>query len=172
MGARGRFRGDSDRQHQLGNPSGRRLPVHVPALAVSAAPSRPPAAPKGLGATGRATWREAWAEAPWLGVADRQTVAELARLADEVVEYRALVVEEGVLLVEPIVTPKGDVVGERKVPNPVVRMIRDAEKQALAVRMALGLTPTARARLGLAVLQAKTEETKLQKMMREARGRQ
>ena len=95
----------------------------------------------------------------------------MAGLADELAVYRALVADEGATITEVIVAPCGDVVGERKVPNPAVRMMRDAEKQALAVRMALGLTPTARARLGLALIQAQQEETKLQKLMREARGR-
>jgi phage terminase small subunit len=49
-----------------------------------------------------------------------------------------------------IVSPKGDVVGERIVPNPAEQQLRRIDKALDAVTAALGLSPTSRARLGVA----------------------
>jgi P27 family predicted phage terminase small subunit len=88
---------------------------------------------------------------------DYPTVELAARTFDELAKYRRLVEKHGVLLQEPIVTPTGAVVGERWVPNPVVKMMRDAEKTLERWLVELGLTPSARARLGLVQVKAESK---------------
>ena len=58
------------------------------------------------------------AGASWISAIDREMATQLAEAVDERRIYRAAVAEHGPLLTEPIVTPKGDVVGERLVANP------------------------------------------------------
>jgi P27 family predicted phage terminase small subunit len=51
-------------------------------------------------------------------------------------------------------------VGEKKVPHPLIKELRSAQKQLHAIGSALGFDPTARSRLGLAEVkrQSKLEE--------------
>ena len=81
-------------------------------------------------------------------------VTQLAETIDEREKYRTALSEHGPLLAEPIVTPKGDVVGERLVPNPAEGMLRRCEARIERLGRDLGLTPTARARLGLVLANA------------------
>jgi hypothetical protein len=100
-------------------------------------------------------------------------VEHLARLHDDVALYRTALTERGALLEEPIVSPTGDVVGTRLVANPAEAMLRRALKAILEVQTALGLTPMAKARLGLNLVETEQKMTVLDKLLRhgaESRG--
>ena len=130
------------------------LPALV-GLADLARPSDAPKAPAGLRAAGKAVWLEAW-EAPWLDpTVDFASVAELARLEDEIAALRATLRRDGHTVRVPVVTPRGDVVGERVEANPAEQMARRAGKAIADLRKSLGLTPESRARLGLTHLIAR-----------------
>jgi len=99
----------------------------------------------------RRVWLGTWEACPWLSPeADGAMVAVFAEAVAERAVYVAELGKRGVLLEEPIVTPRGDVVGTRLVTNPAERMLRRVEVRIERQALALGLTPGARARLGLA----------------------
>jgi hypothetical protein len=83
--------------------------------------------PAQLEANGGAVVFRELAGASWISPIDREMVTQLAEAVDERETYRTALREHGPLLVEPIVTPKGDVVGERLVPNPAEGMLRRCE---------------------------------------------
>lgn len=110
--------------------------------------------PAQLEANGGAVVFRELAGASWISPIDREMVTQLAETIDEREKYRAALAEHGPLLIEPIVTPKGDVVGTRLVPNPAEGMLRRCEARIERLARDLGLTPTARARLGLVIANA------------------
>lgn len=142
-----------------GNPGKRPLPKQTTAL--QPAEGIPPT-PISLGDEGRVLWPRLWTAAQsWLSLAlDHQALESVCHLADEISEYRKIMVEHGLMLTEPIVTPAGMIAGERLVANPAIKELRNAEKQLRDWLSDLGFTPTARARLGLAEVkrQSKLEE--------------
>jgi hypothetical protein len=105
-------------------------------------------APMHLGEAGRAAWELAWA-VNWTGDPDAAQIGHLARLEDEAVRFVAIVAEQGVTQKRPIVTPRGDVVGDEYVMHPAVAELRKLDAQLVALRGTLGLDPTSRARVGL-----------------------
>jgi hypothetical protein len=64
------------------------------------------------------------------------------------------IAEHGPILDEPTVSASGKVVGHRQVPNPAVRMLRDAERRLERWLMLLAIPPSARAAHGLAQVKA------------------
>jgi P27 family predicted phage terminase small subunit len=107
--------------------------------------------PHDLGAAGRATWEQVWTQ-PQVSSGDVSTVRQLCALQDQTAGLQASLEEHGSILTKPSVTPRGDVVGEERYPNPALRELRRIGTEELALAKELGLTPTARARLGLAVV--------------------
>jgi hypothetical protein len=85
---------------------------------------------------------------------DGLTVEMAARTVDEIARYRQHIAEHGYILTEPLFTAAGKITGERQVPNPAVRMLRDAEYQLERWLMILAIPPGARAGHGLAQVQA------------------
>jgi P27 family predicted phage terminase small subunit len=167
MGSRGPL-ADDERRQRLGTAS--RSARRLPALSVALTPiSKPPAPPRGLGPAGRRFWREVWESAVWLTERDRSTILALACLEDDLQAYRAAVAAEGVLISEPLQNARGDIIGTRKVPNPAVRMIRDAERRSLDLKAALGLTPSSSARLGLTVVEARSRQQSLARSLAAAK---
>lgn len=145
MGSRGPVKGTG------GRPTLRKLPSLIPAQPVSV-----PSTPRDLAGSGRRLWKRFWQSVPWLDVDQHGAVVEeLCRLTDELAVYRAALVERGPLLSEVITSSRGDVVGERWVANPAEMMARRAGAQMEKLWSVLGLTPAARARLGLAHLTAR-----------------
>jgi len=145
MGTRGPVKGTG------GRPTLRKLPTLVPARSPSL-----PTLPDDLNEAGRDVWRRVWEGVPWLDADQHgQVVDELARLTDELAAYRSAITAHGPLVAEPIVTPKGEVVGERLVPNPAEAMARRAGAALERLWGVLGLTPAARVRLGLSHLEAR-----------------
>ena len=112
------------------------------------APPPVPRAPSGLGKDGRATWKLVWQSCPNLDVEkDEPIVTDLCHLHDQMARYRAALEEHGALLVEKIVSPRGEVVGDRLVASPASAQLKNAQAAAMAIYAALGLSPQARARL-------------------------
>lgn len=146
-------------KRRTGNPGKRPLPAQTAALVPA---NGVPPTPITLGDEGRILWPRLWtAAASWLSPAlDQQELEGVCHLADEIAEYRRVLVEYGLMIDEPIVTPLGNVVGSRLVANPAIRELRNAEKQLREYLSDLGFTPTARAHLGLAEVkrQSKLEE--------------
>lgn len=164
MGARGplktpnaRRRASNDKAGGSSGPSKEIEPVGGPVhLAV-----RPPA---GLGVAGRALWRDIQALV-WLHPSDRAAATHLCRLEDEREALQVKIDELGLMLSEPIVTPKGEVVGERLVANPLLGELRKLEKSIADLRAPLGLTPMARGRLGLQIVEVERKSAQSEAIM-------
>lgn len=109
-----------------------------------------PEPPDDLERAGREVWRVAWT-LPRVEASDASSVERLCRLEDEAARLRALVAAAGEILHEPIVAPKGDVVGERLVTHPAIGALRRIGKEARELCAELGLSPTSRWRLGMPV---------------------
>lgn len=93
-------------------------------------------------------------DAPWIRQLDaRETEAYLV-LCREGDEMRKQIAADGIVLTEPIVSPSGKVVGERRVPHPLLKELRALEKSRRDLASALGFDPSSRSRLGLAEAQA------------------
>jgi len=127
-----------------------RLPtVRRPDVGEEMPARRAPRAPSGLGADGRKAWTAVMSHAPLLLAAlDVVAVERFCRLVDERAALAAEL-ERGYVLEEPLVSPKGEVVGHRLVANPALGELRALDKALDALCDRLGLVPAARARLGL-----------------------
>ncbi len=116
-----------------------------------------PRTPAGLGESGEAAWKVIMRWSPLLmPELDAVSAERFCSLVDE----RATVAAElarGPLLTEPIVTPKGDVVGTRVVANPAAAMLRQIDKALDALADRLGLVPAARSRMGLQLTTAERQ---------------
>ncbi|HVL63690.1 MAG TPA: phage terminase small subunit P27 family [Actinomycetota bacterium] len=123
---------------RAGNPSKKHLPEPVKVVAMS----KPPRAPQGLRRPGRKLWRTLWGEAgAWLAPSDLPLVVMLCEAEDERADLRQVVAEEG----RTFTTKTGYVA-----PHPVVGQLRSLEGQMTTWLSMLGLSPSDRARLGLA----------------------
>lgn len=127
---------------------GRSAPVTFTA---PAAPldSEPPAH---LGEIGAFVWREV-AACSWAQQSDSLAVRRLAELEDERAQLVAIINAEGHLLSRPVVSPRGDVVGEDRYANPLIAEVRRIDRQLTPLRSELGLSPMTRARLGIRILE-------------------
>jgi len=100
-----------------------------------------PPAPESLKEPGRATWSEIWSgpAQEFLSMdLDASRVTALCHLSDEIAEYRRLIDGMGPVLLEAVVTPTGKVASEKRVvPNPLVKMLRDAERALARDRAAV-----------------------------------
>ncbi len=125
----------------------------------------PPPAPDGLEDPGKAAWVAVMSGAPLLlPDLDAVTVERFCRVVDERTTV-AVELNRGVLLEEPIVSPSGQVVGTRVVPNPAAAMLRSLDKQLDALCDRLGLVPAARARLGLTLTSAEKQRAEVNALM-------
>jgi P27 family predicted phage terminase small subunit len=128
-----------------------------------------PALPAGVGRAGTALWESVWLHAQaWISPdLDLGTVEMAVMTRDFVEQCRSAINADGLTLKEPIVTPTGELVGERLVAHPLIKEQRAAEKQLERWLSLLALTPTDRARLGLAQVK---QQSVLEKLI-DARGR-
>lgn len=154
-----------EQKRRAGNPGKRALPKSSDLVALESAGATPPV-PIDLDDYGRGVWSLVWNSpaSMWLSpqIDAPMRVKTVCRLQSEVAKLTESVASLGFLLSEPITTPTGVVVGERIVPNPAVKMLRDVEKQLDKELSALGFDPTARARLGLAEVKTRSILDKLQ----------
>jgi hypothetical protein len=107
-----------------------------------------PEPPVGLGVAGRDVWIDAWTVS-WTQAPDAAGIAHLARLEDEAARLVATIDEQGVVSKRPIVSPKGNVVGDEWVSHPLIGDLRKLDAQLMRIRASLGLDPASRARLAL-----------------------
>lgn len=135
-----------------GNPSRRNLPEPIVTLPAAVVAPKPP---PGLGRAGKSLWESVWQYAQaWISpTLDIGTVEMAVLTRDFIEECRAQIKKDGLTHNEPIVTPTGEVAGMRPVSHPLIREQRAAEKQLERWLSVLALTPTDRARLGLAQVQ-------------------
>jgi hypothetical protein len=91
-------------------------------------------------------------------------VHRLAQLCDER-DATMGELDRGVLLEEPLVDPRGGIVGMKVVPNPAAAMLRALDKELDALADRLGLVPAARARLGLTLTSAERQAAELHQLM-------
>ena len=138
-------------KRKLGNPGRRPLPAETTVHALEPAVDIP--LPDTLGPAGVELWRRLQ-QAPWISEMELFAVEDLCQTVDEIAEYRADIMQMGITLEEPMIGPRGDVLGTRFVPNPLIRELRRAQKQMHSTASVLGFNPTARARLGLAEVRA------------------
>jgi P27 family predicted phage terminase small subunit len=114
-------------------------------------------APKGLGRSGKAVWKQV-AGAVWLSPADHRTLESLARTLDQCDELQKLLDRDGLILSKPITDRTGQIVGSEAYAHPALAALRSAERRTEALRRELALSPGARIRLGLDVLAAQAAE--------------
>lgn len=155
MGARGPLP-DAERNRRLAPKKSKKLPV----VAVMPSPMAlvAPDPPAGLGVAGIATW-DALHALEWTQPSDTHGIARLAQLEDERAQLRNALEEHGPVLTKPVMTARGDVVGQEQYPNPALREMRRLDAQIADLMKGFGLTPMARARLGLAVIAVEKEST-------------
>jgi P27 family predicted phage terminase small subunit len=114
-----------------------------------------PEAPAHLGPKGQQAWL---AVMSWLPLMvedlDALSVERLAELADQRQALSERLTKDGPLLSEPIVTPRGDVVGERLVPHPALAALRAIDRASDEISDRLGLTPAARKKLEITLTSA------------------
>jgi hypothetical protein len=131
-------------------------------------PVDPPSAPGDLRAAGLACWTSVWNTAPQLVRSDALVVAQLARMMDEASDLRAVVQEDGgPILSRPIVTPRGEVVGDERVAHPGMRELRRIDAAVLALAQQLGISPMARGRLGLTVMELELQADAVDELRKE-----
>lgn len=167
MAQRGRPPKPIEQKRRLGTDRADRTPSSSQTIALRGVVDGVPPVPIDLKPTGRQMWSMVWSgpASAWLSPeVDAVRIHTVARLLDEIEEYHRLVAALGAVLEEPIVTPSGKVVADsaRFVPNPAVKMLRDAQKQLDRELSSLGFDPTSRSRLGLAEVK---RESILQKLL-------
>ena len=120
-------------------------------MALAPADQVPPV-PTSLGEHGRAKWAQIWSgpAQSWLARdVDQVRVMTVCSIIDDVAEYRRLIKGMGPILLETQVSPSGAILPEKKVvPNPLVKMLRDAERNLDRELTTLAFDPVSRARLG------------------------
>lgn len=133
--------------------------VQSPSI-VPAIPAKPPA---GLGKAGKAVW-SALRGLEWTQPSDLLAITRLAQLEDERALLAKALDDKGAVLTKPVTTSRGDVVGSEDYSNPAIREMRRLDAQILELHKGFGLTPMARARLGLAVIAMTEKENTLAKL--------
>ncbi len=136
-------------------PDRRRAPSRAldPLAPIVEAPSPPADLPAGT----ETLWATVWAAMP-VGVLSDLDCYTIRRLCDLVAErllWVEVLAEHGPLLREVVQNARGDIIGHRWVSNPAAKELRQLDRAIDAVSDRLGLSPSARARLGLTINQAK-----------------
>ena len=111
--------------------------------------------PDGLGVVGRSIWNDVWAALPILSPQlDYHAVSQYCAAADDAVRARASLTERGLVIDEVVGDARGGSLGTRATLNPAEAALRRADKVLIELGDRLGLSPAARARLGLVLNQA------------------
>ena len=155
-------------KRKLGETRPSRVPARSQTIALVSGFGAP--VPMSLGMVGRQYWGLVQEHTPWVGVVDLRLLEELCADLDAAAEMRRQIAEDGVTLTEPIVTPAGMVVGERKVAHPLLSPLRALMKEIRDLASSLGLDPTARARLGFAEVKFQSKVEELQERARARQG--
>lgn len=123
---------------------------------------KPPRAPTGLSKQVQSWWRTFW-ESDVAGVVHPENMPALRRLFNMYDER-----ERAQAIVKKALVVKGSV-GQVRV-NPLASHVGDLDGRILKLENELGLTPLARARLGIAVGEAAMTAEEINRMAREHRG--
>ena len=164
-------------KRRAGNPGKRALPPAPPASLP--APIALPPTPTGLAEPGSRLWVGVWTAAQsWLSPPIDAATLELAcRVLDEIVGHRGDIETYGRVIEEPVLYHGEPVAGVVRLrPNPALVSLRNAEARLERWLSALALTPTDRARLGLAQVKAQSKleallERRAQRVLPAGRGR-
>lgn len=148
----------TERKRKLGNPGKRALPD---ASNVVALPPVEDTAPQQLGPAGRAVWELVADQCKWLAESDRPTLVMLCEKFDRRQDFMARLETSDPVLY----TDKGYAYA-----NPLVGMLSTLETELAKLLSQLGLTPTDRARLGVAEVKAQSNLEKLLQRRQERSG--
>lgn len=137
MGKRGPSKEPAEKQRKKGNPGKRPLPDLADVVALAPASNRTPQRP--LGPAGQAAWNETWEEAgDWIANSDRGVLQLYAEAVDDYSLLRARLLDTL----------------QQNANDPTIWRIRkqvfDARNQVRQLATDLGLSPSARAVLGVA----------------------
>lgn len=144
-----------ERQLARGNPSKRALPEIVSELPAA---NEIPEPPDHLGEKGLETWNRLWtyqvnASQPWISEAELNLVTRYCEGQDTRADYQRIIRQEGRM---------SEGASGQSVVHPAVRELRQLDDELLKYEAKLGLTPSDRAGLGLAIV---STQSKLQKLM-------
>jgi len=121
-----------------------------------------PAPPKRLGPAGRSAWRTAWRQcSAWLTDSDAALVERCAELADERAALREAIEKTGR-------TTRGS--QGQLVDHPLVSQLRQVEALILKTEAVLGVGPSNRFRLGIAVARAVKDASKADELLAKYRA--
>jgi P27 family predicted phage terminase small subunit len=166
MGVRGPLP-NTERAQRLG--TARVKPTLVAVRTGDTMSQLPVKAPTGLGKAGKTVWNHL-RQLEWVQPSDRAGIVRLAQLEDERSLLTKAVDEHGPLLSKPVSTSRGEVIGNETYANPAHRELRRLDAQIAEMHKAFGLTPMARARLGLAVIAVEKENTLAELRARRSRA--
>lgn len=145
-----------ERKVALGNPGKRALPevIDTGMAPVQAVPPTPPS----LRRHGSVVWEQLWTFArAWLAIGtDVNVVLRYCEAHDLRAELQATIAGEGRFT-------EGST--GQLVEHPASKMLRELDRDILRMEGALGLTPSDRAKLGLAVLTAAEKKSRLELFM-------
>lgn len=148
---------------RIGNPGQRGAPLQsVRLLPVATVPP----APKGLRRHGRQSWEHYFRttttpKGSWIRPSDYPLLARLCEAHDERAALKTIIRKEGRFT--------GGSMGQT-VTHPAVDQLRALEQQMTRWESLLGLTPVDRSRLGLMILAAEAEGSKLEAFLNRGRG--
>lgn len=148
----------TERKRKLGNPGKRSLPNPANVVAL---PPVADDAPAQLGPAGKAVWELVTEQCRWLAESDRPTLVMLAEKFDRRQDFIARLESSDPVLF----TDKGYAYA-----NPLVGMLSTLETELTKLLSLLGLTPTDRARLGVAEVKKETALEALLKRRAERSG--
>lgn len=118
-----------------------------------------PACPEGLGARGQEEWDKVWAEGFWLNEgADYHWVLMIAQAYDDIAAFREEISNTGLM----VTGYRDDMI----VANPLLKEVRAAQSVIVRALSILGFSPTDRARLGIAEVQARSALLDLKNKMK------
>ncbi len=154
----GRPRTPTERKRLTGNPGKRALPDKTNVVAL---PPVEDDAPQQLGPAGRAVWELVTEQCKWLAESDRPTLVMLCEKFDRRQDFMVRLESTDPVLF----TDKGYAYA-----NPLVGMLSTLETELARLLGALGLTPSDRARLGVAEVKRQTNLEKLLQRKQERAG--
>lgn len=155
---RGRKPTPPERAKRLGNPNHRPLPktaeVIIQETIIDIAP-----APSHLYKAGKELWQVInQFAATWVNAdIDRTVLVVACEVADDRERLKRVLKRDGHFQKIPIMTARGDIVGEEIKIHPARRELRQADALYLKLLSVLGLTPADRSRLKLTEAQAENE---------------
>lgn len=124
-----------------------------------------PAAPTHLGELGRSVWELVFSEGSWLTQGDQLAVlrlAETAQLRQKVIEA---IDSQGILLERRIVAYGRVTDATELFANPALRELQRLDQTMAELTQALGLSPAARARLGVSVSTTELRRAEMERLL-------